>query len=316
MISSGSSPASASTSASSDTRPRKRSRVASGNSPGSTAGRPRPPRCDEDCSLTLRLVVSAVDTYETRRDIAGELPREILNAGTMPRDFTVSSHRLGDGYACLACLYRAAPRDAERDVVLSRELGFPASEVAELLRSRAGLSERQLQRIAEHRGLPSDRFLGYQGAPLDTFHHKEFCATAQVATSRGEAVAPLAFGSAWAGFLLAEGLAAAGPKRYFRVNTFAGLDRPLWDSKRPRTDCVLCARQANPARLQRALGARRQGRRRKPSNRRRRCGRCTALGVPPVAPVEDPVSRPTGAPAAANRHHRPRLTLAFCGVAR
>jgi molybdopterin/thiamine biosynthesis adenylyltransferase len=192
----------------------------------------------------LRLLVSAVDSYEARRALAGELPRKILNAGTMPRDFTLSRHGFADGYACLACLYPARPEDADRAAVMARELGLPRSEIAELLRSKAGLNERQLTRAAEVRGLPSEQFSSWVGAPLDSFYHKEFCATAQVATARGEAVAPLAFGSAWAGFLLAEGLIADGDDRYFRIDTFVGLERPQRGSKRPRVGCVLCKREA------------------------------------------------------------------------
>ena len=70
----------------------------------------------------LQLLVSAVDTYEQRRALTSELPREVLNAGTNPRDFTVSRHAFGDGYACLACLYPSRAVDTERDAVIAREL--------------------------------------------------------------------------------------------------------------------------------------------------------------------------------------------------
>jgi molybdopterin/thiamine biosynthesis adenylyltransferase len=189
----------------------------------------------------LRLVISAVDTYEDRRRIASELPQAILNAGTTARNFTISRHGFADGYACLACLYPARPDDAAEEAVQSRELGLPRTEVAELRQSRAGLTARQLQRIAESRGLSPDDYLAYVGEPLASFYNKEFCAKVAVATDRGEAVAPLAFGSALAGLLLAAGLVVdRGPTRYFKLDMFTGLLRPRRMDKQPRASCTLC----------------------------------------------------------------------------
>ena len=193
----------------------------------------------------FEFVLSAVDTYEARREIASELPRTILNAGTTTRDFTISRHGFADGYACLACLYPARRQDAAEEAVQSRELGLPRSEVTELRRSRAGLTERQLRRVAGSRGEPSDKYLGYLGEPLQSFYNKKFCAKAQIATSRGEAVAPLAFGSAWAGFLLAQALMREMDEcRHFRIDTMTGLAHPYRGAKRQRDSCPLCGQQA------------------------------------------------------------------------
>jgi molybdopterin/thiamine biosynthesis adenylyltransferase len=128
----------------------------------------------------LELAVSAVDMYETRREIAGELPRAIINAGTTARDFTVSRHGFGDGYACLACLYPPREQDIERDAVTARELGLDKSEVAKLRRTKEALTVVQLTRIARARGLADDHFAGYASEPLDTFYNKEVCANLTV----------------------------------------------------------------------------------------------------------------------------------------
>lgn len=194
----------------------------------------------------LELVVSAVDTYETRREIAGELPREVINAGTSPRDFTVSRHGFGDGYACLACLYPARKHDVELDAVIARELGLEKAEVAELRRTKKPLTAAQLARVALARGLAEDTYAAYIGEPLDSFYNKEFCAKVPVQTVRGEAIAPLAFGSALAGFLLGHALAfpEAGEYRHFRIDVFNGLGTPQRRTPRAKPDCPICGRAA------------------------------------------------------------------------
>jgi hypothetical protein len=92
------------------------------------------------------LVISAVDTYQARREIAGWLPKAILNAGTSATDFTVSRHRFGDGYACLACLYPARPEEAQLDAVTARELAPAFNEARRV--SHENSSNRWLTRVA------------------------------------------------------------------------------------------------------------------------------------------------------------------------
>jgi hypothetical protein len=193
----------------------------------------------------LELAVSAVDMYETRREIAGELPRAIVNAGTTARDFTVSRHGFGGGYACLACLYPPREQDIERDAVTARELGLDKSEVAQLRRTKEPLTVVQLTRIARARGLADDHFAGYAGEPLDTFYNKEVCANLTVQSPQGDAVAPLAYGSALAGFLLTHATCfpAVGDQRRFRMDFINGLTTPLRTSPAARPACQYCGRE-------------------------------------------------------------------------
>jgi len=191
----------------------------------------------------LELVVSAVDSYDARREITSELPRTIVNAGTTPRDFTISRHRFADGYACLACLYPARPEDAVHERAVARELGLEQTEVTELRRTKTPLTVAHLAKIARARGLAGEHYASYVGEPLDSFYNKEFCAKVAVPTSRGEAVAPLAFGSALAGFLLAHAVACeAGPVRRFRLDFLAGLTTPQRTAPRARSACRYCGR--------------------------------------------------------------------------
>jgi hypothetical protein len=196
-----------------------------------------------------RQVISPVDTYQARREIAGLLPRTILNAGTTVHDFTISRHGFADGYACLACLYPARPDDTTNTTVMAHELGLSQSEVACLQRTKKGLTPSQLERVAIARGLRADHYADYESEPIDSFYNKEFCATIAFPTSRGEAIAPLAHGSALAGFLLGQALTASKPgnHRHFRMNTYHGLNHPLRRSPRERAECPICQRQANRA---------------------------------------------------------------------
>lgn len=193
----------------------------------------------------LGLVVSAVDTYEARREITGELPREIVNAGTTPRDFSVSRHGFGDGLACLACIYPPQREDVEIAAVMARELGLEKAEVEGLRRTKQPLTAELLSRIARARGLEREDYAPYVGEPIDSFYNKEVCGTMSVNTRRGEAVAPLAFGSGLAGFLLAKLVAEpnVGDYRRFRMDFGTGLATPMRTNPRQRAECVYCGRE-------------------------------------------------------------------------
>ncbi|HUB73946.1 MAG TPA: ThiF family adenylyltransferase [Solirubrobacteraceae bacterium] len=202
------------------------------------------------------MVVSAVDTYQARREIAGWLPRRILNAGTNATDFSVSRHGFGDGYACLACQYPAQPEEAQLDSAIARELGLSRDEVQKLQRSKKGLTRAQLEQVATSRNVSRDQYLSYDGEPLDSFYNKEFCAKLAVPTPRGQAVAPLAHGSALAGFLLFRGISSVdtATHRHFRMDTMNGLNHPLRRSPRARGGCPLCTRRASQSLYERRWG--------------------------------------------------------------
>lgn len=194
----------------------------------------------------IEVIVSAVDTPDARREIASELPRAILNAGTSTRDFSVSRHRMGDGRACLACLYPTRRVDVERAAVMARELGLEQDEVARLKREKEPLGMAQLMQIARSRGLPEDHFAEHLGEPLDSLYNKTICAEARVSGPQGTAIAPLAHGSALCGFLLAHGLAFpdAGEHRRLRMDFVSGLTTPQRTSPRARAGCECCGREA------------------------------------------------------------------------
>ncbi len=65
-----------------------------------------------------------------------------------------------------------------------------------------------------------------------------------IETERGEAVAPLAYGSALAGFLLGRVVAEpAGDYRRFRVDFIRGLRTPMRTNPRQRESCPYCSNE-------------------------------------------------------------------------
>ena len=134
----------------------------------------------------------------------------------------------------------------ELDAVMAREVGLEKGEVAELRRTKKGLTAPQLERVALSRDLDADTFAAYVGESLDSFYNKEFCAKVPVQTARGEAVAPLAFGSALAGFLLAHalGFRTKSEVRQFRMNFLSGLKTPMRRAAKARAECPYCGRAA------------------------------------------------------------------------
>jgi hypothetical protein len=194
----------------------------------------------------MTLLVSAVDQYRTRRQLAAELPQQVLNAGTSPSDLTISRHGFADGHACLSCLYPVRPQDTDRAAVIAGETGLSKREVLQLLDSKSPLGETLLNRIAETRGVEAEGYARYLGEPLDSFYNKEVCGGKAIETARGEAVAPLAFGSALAGFLLAASLTQPTEfeDRHFRIDFMLGLSTPMRRSPKPRPECHVCSREA------------------------------------------------------------------------
>jgi hypothetical protein len=119
--------------------------------------------------------------------------------------------------------------------------------VTELRRSRSGLTKEQLKTIARHRCQPPESYIAHEGDPLDSFYRKVVCATTPVETPRGEAVAPLAQGSALAGFLLARALANEDRAfRRFRMDFVTGAvpERQQRSNPEARVGCRYCARRA------------------------------------------------------------------------
>jgi hypothetical protein len=174
------------------------------------AGRPR----DEP----LPLVLSAVDSVRSRRDIQDALPLELIDAACSPDEISLSGHRTDDG-PCVYCLHIANVLNSEqiRLRLIMGATGFNRDRVLAFLFGHTPLDEQHLREIEIHRGEPEGTYADFQGEELDTLYRRQFLyGETRVKTSGGgDAVVASAFVTALAGFLLAgEALKRCGGDAY------------------------------------------------------------------------------------------------------
>lgn len=177
---------------------------------GFIASRPR--------SATLPLVLSAVDSVKSRREIQDSLPLELIDAACSPDEISVSGHRTDDG-PCIYCLHIENVLNSEqiRMKLIMRATGFNRDRVLAFLFDHTPLDDQHLREIEVHRGEPEGTYADYRGADLDTLYRKEllYGETRVKTTSGAEAAVASPFVTALAGFLLAaEALKMSGGDRY------------------------------------------------------------------------------------------------------
>lgn len=207
--------------------------------------------------LEARLVLSLVDSYEQRHNIAAELPMRILNAGTADRDLTVSDHGFADRSACLGCLYPPRRLDVDRVAVIARELRLEPDEVRRRELSKEPMTLDTVRAIARSQGRDATAYDEFADDPLDSFYRR-VCGTTAISVDRsGETFAPIAFLPALAGFLVASALLVEGvDHRHFRLDAFDGLATPRRRTLPVRPDCDLCGRDALVATYRQKWGVR------------------------------------------------------------
>lgn len=163
---------------------------------------------------TLPLVLSAVDSVRSRREIQDSLPLDVVDAACSPSQISISGHRTDDG-PCIYCLHieNVLAADTIRKRLLVRATGFNEKLVVALLLSDATLADQHLQAIEAHRGLPAGSLHRFRGERLETLYSEELLyGEARITTASGaEGAVAAPFTTALAGFLLAaEALKAGG----------------------------------------------------------------------------------------------------------
>jgi hypothetical protein len=166
----------------------------------------------------LPLVLCAVDSAASRRQIQDCLPLELLNGACNETEATVSAHRTGAG-PCVYCLH--LPTAMERTAVKSRRIvkstGIPYETVVALLTTRAPLEPDHLRFVERYAGLQPGGLEDYHGATLEQLYDREFrYGAVQVASGEGGIVSVASpWVTALAGFLLAaEALKHGGGEAY------------------------------------------------------------------------------------------------------
>ena len=205
---------------------------------------------------TAELVLSLVDSYDQRRSIAAELPRQVLNSSTADRDFSVSFHGLGDGFPCLRCLYPQRPADTSVDAVMAAGLALDIQFVRGLRASREPMGLERVRAIALAQGREPDAFDAFAEDPLESFYRRTCGMTP--ADRHGETFAPIAFLPALAGFMTASALLGGETgSRYFRMDVFDGLMTPRRGRRQIEKNCDVCGVPALARAYQQRWGARR-----------------------------------------------------------
>ena len=108
-------------------------------------------------SLTRKydLLISAVDNNETRRLIQCDLPKVILNAGTLESIYSISRVELGRSQ-CLMCPDPKGEHELRLLNTLANLTGIPTKEIEQLRRTHGFFSERHIQILLEHtKGSPT-----------------------------------------------------------------------------------------------------------------------------------------------------------------
>jgi len=167
---------------------------------------------------TLPLVLSAVDSVRSRREIQDALPLQLVDAACNPDEISVSGHRTDDG-PCIYCLHieNVLNSDQIRLRLIMRATGFNRNRVLAFLFDHTLLEDQHLREIEVHRGEPEGAYADYQGEELDMLYRKELLyGETKVKTASGaEAAVASPFVTALAGFLLAgEGLKMGGGSAY------------------------------------------------------------------------------------------------------
>jgi molybdopterin/thiamine biosynthesis adenylyltransferase len=210
-----------------------------------------------------RTVIAAVDKSAPRRHLQFDLPRVLLNAGTVGAEFLVSRHDYGAG-PCAECLYpeRAVPVRSPLEL-LAAQTGLTVAEVDDLYTTNNPLSEEQIDRIVQYGELvfPVEVVTQARQQGIRAVMHA-VCTTAQVRP--GLPVATIGFVAALPGLLLAaelvkeillsndpsEVFALREAHNVFRLDMFGNLELEL-EEVRPSRNCRCQSRIMQAAYYQR-----------------------------------------------------------------
>lgn len=180
------------------------------------------PRAD-----VLPLVLSAVDSIQSRRLIQDCLPLDLIDAACDQERAIVSGHVTNDG-PCVYCKHIEYVLDgkATRIRLVAAATGFQVEQVAELLVAVGRtLAADEVSAIENHRQKPTGAYARFIGRPLAELYSEELIYGETLVGGGDVAVAAPAV-TALAGFLLAgEALKAASPAlQQFRLGVRGSLE--------------------------------------------------------------------------------------------
>lgn len=171
----------------------------------------------------LPVVLSAVDSVESRREIQEAVPGEVIDAACGLDQISCSGHLTDDG-PCVYCLHIGNVLDSTgiKYRLIAQTTGLPEQTVIPLLVQEVPLTRQHLEAIETHRrahgeSLPVGALDPYLGKTLDELYREKFLYGEALVMTDGGGRAGVAapFITALAGFLLAgEALKAAAGDAY------------------------------------------------------------------------------------------------------
>jgi len=94
----------------------------------------------------IDVILSTVDTKETRRNIQWDMPRVILDAAVVSTEFYIRRVDIGKS-PCLLCTHRAEKIERPLEEILSEVTGIPTEEITRLRSTNACFSEEHIDQM-------------------------------------------------------------------------------------------------------------------------------------------------------------------------
>jgi hypothetical protein len=194
----------------------------------------------------FNLVISAVDSGQTRKEIQAKLPKLIINGWTREAEFGVTKHDFISEDACLMCLYLNTEKIDENKMI-GDALGLNSGHVEEMRRKNTPIKRDHIFHIAKQLGINQRELESYKGQSIEAVYRDLICARAPMEIHHQNFFVPAAYLSAIAGLFIAVELvkeksaelkSVMQPTTYIRYNTL--VDPYLLTQKRLKIGNCIC----------------------------------------------------------------------------
>ena len=94
----------------------------------------------------IDVLISAVDTKETRRQMQWDMPRIILDAAVVVTDFYIRRVEIGQS-PCLLCTHKAREVERSLEEIVSEVIGLSATEIVRLRSTNACMTQKHINQM-------------------------------------------------------------------------------------------------------------------------------------------------------------------------
>ncbi len=188
----------------------------------------------------LDKLIVGVDSRRARRNLQGEIPREVFDSSTTGiSEIVVHHHKRPLQGACMGCIYVKEKQEEAHENHIAEALGVSLNKVKQQF-----IDEEAAELIALKYQIDQSNILGI---PYDTLF-KQLCGEGKLMTAQNNQVlAPLAFVSALAGAFLALMLVQTHLEirdfNYWRLSPWANLNYRLQQNLGTNPNCEFCNSQ-------------------------------------------------------------------------